>query len=270
MNYQCNLDMFEGPLDLLLHLIKEHKMDIYDIPIAEITRQYLEYLDMLSELNLEMVGEYLVIASEIAKIKSKTLLPIPETEEDALNGAGEDPRAELMRRLLEYQRYKEAAFDLRQKEYDQQQLFTRTGEVNLDDTEKELLIEANVFDLLTAFQKVLKEKSFLKNYDIEITTLSVSDRIADILEILNASDSVTFYSLFTVLNTRQEVIVTFLAVLELMRMQLIRSQQGKQFDVIRLYVAVDRKTQDEVLKEFFTAEENEIEPENDIWVLESF
>ena len=160
MNYQCNLDIFEGPLDLLLHLIKEQKMDIYDIRIAEITKQYLSYLDLLTELNLEMVGEYLVMAAELAKIKSKTLLPIPETEEDVLTAAGEDPRAELMRRLLEYQRYKEAAFELRQKEYDQQQLFSRTGEVVLENSEEELLIEANVYDLLTAFQKVLKEKSF--------------------------------------------------------------------------------------------------------------
>jgi len=257
MNYRCNLDIFEGPLDLLLHLIKEQKMDIYDISIADITRQYLAYLDLLSELNLEMVGEYLVVAAELAKIKSKTLLPIQETEEDALTAAGEDPRAELIRRLLEYQRYKEAAFELRQKEYDQQQLFTRTGEVVLDSSEEELLIEANVFDLLTAFQKVLKEKSFKKDYEILITTLSISDRINDILETLNVSESVTFDSLFTAFNTKQELIVTFLAVLELMRMQLIRSQQTRQFDVIRIYAAVGREVQTERLKEFYNTEEQD-------------
>ena len=162
-----------------------------------------------------------------------------------------------MRRLLEYQRYKEAAFELRQKEYDQQQLFSRTGEVILENSEEELLIEANVFDLLTAFQKVLNEKSFKKNYEIEVTTLSVSDRISGILEILNASESVTFDSLFTTLNAKQEVIVTFLAILELMRMQLIRSQQARQFDVIRIYAAVSRDVQEEVLKEFYDGEENE-------------
>ena len=238
-------------------------MDIYDIPIAEITKQYLDYLDLLSELNLEMVGEYLVMAAELAKIKSKTLLPTPETEEDALAAAGEDPRAELMRRLLEYQRYKEAAFELRQREYDQQQLFTRTGEVELSNSEEELLIEANVFDLLTAFQKVLKDKSFTKNFEIKVTTLSVSDCISDILEILNASDSVTFDSLFTVLDTKQEVIVTFLAILELMRMQLIRSQQGQHFDTIRLYMAVDRDAQAEIMKEYYDAEEKETLSQND-------
>ena len=258
MHYQCNLDIFEGPLDLLLHLIKEQKMDIYDIPILEITRQYLSYLDVISELNLETAGEYLIIAAELAKIKSKMLLPAPDTEEDDLTSAGEDPRAELMRRLLEYQRYKEAAFELRQKEYDQQQLFTRSGDVVLDKSEGELMIEANVFDLLTAFQKVLKEKSFKNNYEIKITTLSVSDRIGDILEILNTSESVTFDSLFTTLNTKQEVIVTFLAILELMRMHLIRSQHGQPFDVIRLYIAVDLETQEEILKDFYDSEEKEI------------
>ncbi len=255
MNYQCNLDIFEGPLDLLLHLIKEQKMDIYDIPVADITKQYLEYLDLLSELNLEMVGEYLVMAAELARIKSKTLLPAPETEEDALAAAGEDPRAELTRRLLEYKRYKEAAFELRQKEYDQQQLFPRNGELELEDTEQEVLVEANVFDLLTAFQKVIKEKSFKKNYEIKITTLSVSDQISGILEVLNASESVAFNSLFTELNTKQEIIVTFLAILELMRMQLIRCQQGKQFDAIRIYCVVDRETQEQILKDFQETEE---------------
>ena len=254
MSYQCNLDIFEGPLDLLLHLIKEHKMDIYDIPIAKITSQYLEYLDMLSELNLEMVGEYLVMASELAKIKSKTLLPTPETEEDVLAASGVDPRSELMRRLLEYQRFKDAAFDLRQKEYDQQQLFTRAGEVLLNDSKEELLIEVNVFDLLTAFQKVLKGKSFLKDYEVKVTILSVSDRIVGILETLNESNSITFHSLFTTLNSRQEVIVTFLAVLELMRLQLIRGQQNNQFDAIRLYVVVDKKIQEDVIKDFFSKE----------------
>jgi segregation and condensation protein A len=111
---------------------------------------------------------------------------------------------------------------------------------------------------LTAFQKVLKEKSFKSNYEIKITTLSVSDRIGDILELLNASESVTFDSLFTTLNTKQEVIVTFLAILELMRMQLIRSQQARPFDVIRLYVAVDLETQEEILKDFYDLEEKEI------------
>jgi segregation and condensation protein A len=114
-----------------------------------------------------------------------------------------------------------------------------------------------VFDLLTAFQKVLKDKSFTKNYEIKITTLSVSDRIGNILEILNTSDSVTFESFFTVLNSKQEVIVTFLAILELMRMQLIRSEQGKQFDTIRLYTSLDRDAQEKILEEYYDTVEKD-------------
>ena len=260
MNYQCKLDIFEGPLDLLLHLIKEQKMDIYDIPIADITRQYLEYLDLLRELDLELVGEYLVMAAELTKIKSKCLLPKPETEEEDLGG--EDPRAELARRLLEYQRYRDAAFELRKKEYDQQQLFSRKGEVRFakDDME-EPAIEASIFDLFSAFQKVLKQKEFRKDYEFKITALSVTERISYILEILNASESVTFESLFTPLNTKQEVIVTFLALLELMRLKLLSVEQACQFETIRLFAVADRETQEAVLREFHESPESEDVPD---------
>ena len=131
MTYQCKLKIFEGPLDLLLHLLKEQKMDIYDIPIAEITKQYLGYLELMQEMNLELVGEYLVMAAELARIKSKTLLPAPEIDEESDFSGGEDPRAELMRRLREYQRYRDAAFELRMKEHDRQQIFSRGGEIEI-------------------------------------------------------------------------------------------------------------------------------------------
>ena len=115
MAYKCKLKIFEGPLDLLLHLLKEQKMDICDIPIAEISKQYMQYLELMKEMNLELVGEYLVMAAELTRIKSKTLLPSPETDEEDDFGGGEDPRSELMRRLREYQRYRDAAFELRMK-----------------------------------------------------------------------------------------------------------------------------------------------------------
>jgi segregation and condensation protein A len=196
MTYRCKLDIFEGPLDLLLHLIKEQKMDIYDIPIAEITRQYMTYLEMMQELNLELVGEYLVMAAELTRIKSKVLLPAPETDEELDDGGGEDPRAELMRRLREYQRYRDAAFELRMKEHDHAQVFVRGGQLEIEgSSEANELVETSVFDLFKAYQKILDTKSFEKDYEIEITEMSVTDRIQHILEILNASESVTFESL---------------------------------------------------------------------------
>ena len=257
MSYQCKIDIFEGPLDLLLHLIKEQKMDIHDIPIAEITRQYVEYLGLMKELNLEIIGDYLVMAAELTRIKSKALLPVQETEAEE-GEQGVDPRAELTRRLLEYQRYKDAAFELRKREYERQQVFARGGEIEVEeDGSGSELIEASVFDLLNAFQNVLKNISFRKDFEIHVDTYSVADRINYILEILNASETITFESLFTALDNKQEVIVTFLALLELMRLKLLRVQQVKQFDAIRIYRTTDRETQEEVLTLYHESAEGE-------------
>ncbi len=256
MSYQFKLDFFEGPLDLLLFLIKEQKMDIQDIPIADISEQYLGYLNLMQDLNLEVAGEYLLMAAELTRIKSRTLLPAKLEEEEIDPDSGVDPRAELTRRLMEYQRYKEAAFQLRQREFDQSQVFSRSGEVAVDERE-ETLVDANVFDLLTAFQKMVQQKSFKKDYEIEVTILSVEDRIKYILEILNGAESVAFESLFTPINTRQEVIVLFLALLELMKLGLIRVQQVAQMETIRVYKTVDKAGQEEILQ---TYQESQSEP----------
>ncbi len=233
-------------------------MDIYDIPIAEITRQYMAYLEMMQELNLELAGEYLVMAAELTRIKSKVLLPAPEADDEWDADGGEDPRAELMRRLREYQRYRDAAFELRMKEHDQAQIFVRGGEIEIeDDGEAKELVDTSVFDLFKAYQKIMDAKSFAKDYEIEITEMSVTDQMQYILEILNASESVTFESMFTVLNKKQEVIVTFLAVLELMRLKLLRVQQANHFETIRIYKSADQATQDAILQDYHRAVDSE-------------
>ena len=251
MTYQLKLDIFEGPLDLLLHLIREQKMEIHDIPVAEISRQYLSYLDLMNELNLEVAGEYLVMAAELTRIKSKMLLPSHD-EEDGEDGI--DPRDELTRRLLEYQRYKGAAGDLRQLEYDRLQLFSRGSEIQVEEGEEEIVMDATVFDLFSAFKQVLSRKTFKEDIEIKITTLSVSERINRVLDVLNEHESVTFESLFADNRTKQEVIVTFLALLELMRMSLIRVQQGAHFETIRVYRTSDRETQEEALRDYSDAD----------------
>jgi len=257
MTYRCNIEIFEGPLDLLLHLIKEQKMDIHDIAIAVITRQYMDTIDLMQDLNLEVAGEYLIMAAELTRIKSKVLLPVQEQELEE-GEEGQDPRAELMRRLQEYQRYKEAAFELRVREHDRQQVFVRGGDVLVDeDSGEEMIQEASAFDLLNAFQKILKNKEFKKDYEVELSTFSVSDRLTHILEILNAAKTITFDSLFTVLNTRQELIVTFLALLETMRLKLVRIQQAKRFDPIRLYLVSDQETQAQILEQYHSSTEVE-------------
>lgn len=248
MTCQFKIDIFEGPLDLLLYLLRESKLDIVDIPISDITKQYVEYIDLMQELNLEVAGEYLIMAAELTRIKSRMLLPKAPVEEGGEEGP--DPRAELARRLLEYQRYKNAAFELRNKEHERQQIFLRGSEVLLEEEGDDTLVDATVFDLFAAFKKIMEEKQLDPSYEIEINTLSVSDRIHYLLEILNASESVTFQSLFTVINTKQEIIVTFLAMLELMRLKLARVQQGDHYDTIRVYVAADRETQAQVMKDY--------------------
>tara|TARA_B100000686_G_C16615677_1_gene876325 strand:- start:248 stop:1033 length:786 start_codon:yes stop_codon:yes gene_type:complete len=253
--YQFKLDIFEGPLDLLLFLIKEQKMDIYDIPIADVTKQYMDYLELIQELNLDVAGEYLIMAAELARVKSKTLLPHDPEATEEMDDEGIDPRDELTRRLLEYQRYKEAAFDLRHKEYERQQVFTRQSPM-LPQVDHELPPgNANVFDLLVAFQKFIKGRDFKEEYEVKITTLSVSDRLESILEILNASKTVTFDSMFTVLNVKRELIVTFLALLELIRLRLVQVEQAGQFETIRLYLSSSKEEQGLAIRVYREAEE---------------
>lgn len=252
MTYQLKLDIFEGPLDLLLHLIKEQKMDIYDIPLVDVTRQYLEYIEMMEDMNLELAGDYLVMAAELARIKSIELLPAPPGEEGAEEG--QDPRAELTRRLLEYQRYKSVASQLREREIERQQIFSRGQKVVLEEGQAEDLVDTSVFDLFSAFKKVLEKKSFRKDYEIKITTLSVSERIERLLDLLNERESMVFDSLFEDINTRPEVIATFLALLELMRMNLVRVQQIDPYQTIRIYLTSDLERQQEALKVFQDSE----------------
>ena len=255
-SHQFKLDIFEGPLDLLLFLIKEQKMDIYDIPIAEITKQYMDYLELIQELNLDVAGEYLLMSAELTRIKSKTLLPRDPKESAEIENEGIDPRDELISRLLEYQRYKEAAFELRQKEYDRQQVFTRQGPSKPQVNNELQPNEANVFELLVAFEKFVRSRKFKEDYEVKITTLSVSDRLASILEILNASETVTFDSMFTMLSTKEEVIVTFLAILELIRLKLVQVEQTNHFETIRVYLSSNKEEQDEAIRVYRQTEYN--------------
>lgn len=223
------LSAFEGPLDLLLHLIKENKIDIYDIPIVEITRQYLDYLEMMKELNLEIAGEFLVMAATLIYIKSKMLLP---PDEEGVEQPLEDPRTELVQRLLEYQKFKEAALSLREREDIWKNIFRRQPRAEDYDNEPELFLsEVSLFDLISAFKKFLIEAP---EQVIEITreTLTVSDKINFIMEKLDREDSIRFEDLFKENPTKIVLIVTFLALLELIRLGLVKAYQEKTFGSI--------------------------------------
>jgi len=223
---------FEGPLDLLLHLIRENKIDIYDIPIVDITRQYMVYIELMKELNLEIAGDYLVMAATLIHIKSRTLLPPAEEEAEEPE---EDPRSELVMRLLEYQTYKESSLSLRKREEIWKNVFHRgLPDKNEFEFEPEpVLFEANVFDLISAFQKML-EKAPEQNLEITRETLTVADKINYIVEQIENVDGVRFEDLFEEGFTKVTLLVTFLAVLEVVRLGLVKIYQESAFGLIWL------------------------------------
>jgi segregation and condensation protein A len=229
-SYAVKLPIFEGPLDLLLHLIKTNEINIYDIPIALITQQYLDYLKMMKTLNLSIAGEFIVMAATLIYIKSKTLLP---PEETPLDEKEEDPRAELVRRLLEYKQFKEAASSLADREEEWRDVFRREGkEKNGHDV---TLTDLSLFDLLDALQKVMERVPSKRSVDILIDELTVKDRMSVILSELESSDGIDFLSLFDEDATRYAIIVTFLALLELIRLRLLFIRQDEQFGPIRIF-----------------------------------
>ncbi len=242
---KVKLEIFEGPLDLLLHLIKKNEIDIYDIPITVITQQYLEYLEMMKSLNLDVAGEFLLMAATLLHIKSKMLLPPseePAGEEEKEEGA-EDPRAELVRRLLEYQRFKEAGWDLAQGFLLDREVFARKffAEKFLEGSEEALAGEATLFDLLEAMKKILQGIPPEEFQEISLDHLNIKEKIHRIMEYLWEKESLTFGELFTPTSQRGEIIVTFLALLELLRLRMIKVYQAESFGMIRIFAPIDRE-----------------------------
>lgn len=230
--YNVNInDIFEGPMDLLVHLIKKHEVDIYDIPIALITQQYLEYLQWLKAMNIDVAGDFIVMASTLAKIKSRMLLPAQEEENDE-----EDPRMEIVKPLEEYLRMKSAAEKLAARNLLGEDIFIRTPgrEDQLIEREAQM-IKVGLFELIDAFQKILKTSSPQQRVDITADTISVRDRIVQIIEIFETRSSVTFNEIFSENMDRSDIVVSFLAILEMVRLSLIRIVQNTQNGIIRLF-----------------------------------
>jgi len=231
--YTVRLETFEGPLDLLLHLIQKNEVDIFNIPIALITEQYLETLNVLKVLNLDIAGEYLLMASTLLHIKSRMLLPtaIEEEEEEE----GKDPRAELVRRLLEYQKYKEAAAELERRPMLDRDVFVRLVLADEEDSRKEERIEVNLFELLDVFRQVLERAKPETFHEVILDRLSVEEKVQDILSLLQRENrSIAFHLLFPEQASRRVIIVTFLAILELVKGKLIRIFQLAPFETIRI------------------------------------
>jgi segregation and condensation protein A len=244
VQYSVKLDAFEGPLDLLLHLINRYEIDIYDIPMAELTEQYLLYIYAMQELKLDNASEYLVMAATLLEIKSKMLLPKQEEElfdDDLELELGEDPREELMQRLIEYRKYKEAADDLKHLEEERGQMFTRApsdlSEFN-SDTKEVVSLDVSLYDMLGAFQKLLRRKKLQKPLQTKITRqeIPIDTRMKQIvaeLGSLRPNERKNFMSLFPY-EDKEHIVVTFLALLELMKKNSIVIEQENNFSDIFL------------------------------------
>jgi segregation and condensation protein A len=235
--YRIKLDSFEGPLDLLVHLIRKNEVNVYDIPIALITEQYLSYIELMQELNLDVAGEFLVMASTLIHIKSKMLLPRPETAAGDVDPE-EDPREALVRRLLEHQKFKAAAELLHERETVRSAQFTRPDVRVADavDADYEPELEVDLFSLLTAFKGVLERASRKPRMVIPPEQISIEDRMHQLLGRLSETEACGFEDLFADGDgSRPFMIVTFLAVLEMIRLKLIRVFQSGSFGAIRVY-----------------------------------
>jgi segregation and condensation protein A len=233
MSYKIKLEMFEGPLDLLLYLVKKDHLNIYDIPIAKVTEQYLQYIELMRLLDLNIAGEFLVMAATLIQIKSKMLLPAEENQEVQEE---EDPRQELIKRLLEYEKFKEIAQNLREREVNQQEIFKRP---KLDSKEEqqagaETYFEASLFDLITAFSQALEDVPKEIFYEVVKDEFTIEDKVHTILHMMLVENSVQLSKLFKEAKHKVEIVVTFLAVLELIRMKEIIARQKGLFGEIEI------------------------------------
>jgi segregation and condensation protein A len=229
---QVFLEAFEGPLDLLLYLIRRQNIDILDIPIAEITKQYVQYIELMHELQLELAGEYLLMAAMLAEIKSRMLLPRPEAEEDE----EEDPRAELIRRLQEYERYKKAAEDISELPRLERDVFVASA----DAPERKVvtqLPDVTLKELLLAFHDVLKRAEMFSNLHMQREPLSVRQRMSEILSRVKAGSFTGFADLFDPEEGRMGVAVTFIALLELLRESVVEVVQADEFAPLHVRAA---------------------------------
>ena len=235
MFYRVKLGVFEGPLDLLLHLVKKNEVELPDIPIAVITDQYLAYLDLLKQLDLDIAGEYLIMAATLLHLKSRLLLPVEATPEEE---DSEDPRAELARQLLEYQRFKEAAQVLISRDMLDRDVFTRPPLCGEQTGAEDVAYDLSLGDLLDALQDVIKRTDSEEAQQIILEHISLRDQLCAVLDILREKREVFFHDLFPPGTTRLQVFVIFLAVLELVRNRIIRVGQEEMFGPIVTSLAV--------------------------------
>ncbi len=237
IRYNVRLDLFEGPIDLLLHLIRKNRVDIYDIPIASITEQYLEYIKVMKELNLDLAGEYLLMAATLIHIKSKMLVPLENVDDESPGDEPEDPRAELVRKLLDYQRYKEVSAYFSECDMMSRDVFpSGSNEVAHLKSEFEStgIIDVSLFHLIEALQSVIKKSKEKIIHEVTAERLSIRDKLAELTERLKNDSMFLFTALFEETATKPVIIITFLALLELMKLKMAKVVQTERFGPIRV------------------------------------
>lgn len=229
-NYKVELEVFSGPLDLLLYLIRKEEVDIYDIPISRITKQYLKYMGMIKSLNLEIAGEFILMAATLIRIKTRLLLPRDENDTEE-----EDPREELIMALVEYKKYKEAGEILREKALDEERKFVPQSTVASIEGRVDLLPATTVFDMLMAFREVMSAKRDESFHEVGAEEASIEDRMKVVLEYLAERQFATFRELFADIPHKVVAVVTFIALLELARTRRLRLMQSFPFTELRIY-----------------------------------
>jgi len=236
MTYKVKLDTFEGPLDLLLFLIKKNEVDIYDIPVSKITQQFLEYLDIIKLLDIEFASDFILLASTLLRIKAQMLLPKPSIEED--EEVVEDPRQELVYRLLEYKRFKDVAENLSEKEEFARNLYTRGSfKIESPGFADELVDERadiSLFDLVTAFKTIVEKNKKVVVHRVRILNVNLEERIEFVISKIKEYGEINFTALFEPTDDKLVWIVTFIAILELVKNQVIMALQSETFGEIIL------------------------------------
>ncbi|WP_077621678.1 segregation/condensation protein A [Sediminibacillus massiliensis] len=241
--YEVKTEAFEGPLDLLLHLINQYEIDIYDIPVAQITEQYMNYIHTMQQLELNIASEYLVMAATLLAIKSQLLLPnqVVEAEEEEYE---EDPRDELMHRLIEYRKYKQAADELKERELEANQIYTRPPKVLEESNSKSPVVpgDVSIYDMIAAMNKVMERKKWNQPMETKIqrTEIPIKVRMEEILTAVRKSESGIHFDQLFPQRSRSHVVVTFMAILELMKGKEIYCVQEKHFDELIIYNMGDR------------------------------
>jgi len=243
-DYRVNLEVFEGPLDLLIHLIKKNDMDIYDIPIAFVLEEYMRYIDTIRELDIDLAGEFLLMAAELAHIKSRLLLPEEGGEAEADEA---DPRSDLVRRLLEYQRYKEASHEFAERAMLGRDVFKQLAPETID-AEVEGPVEGDVYELVEAFSRLLAKVPKEEIHDVSVDRISVNDRIYQIVGVLKDRATISLDEMLPERPVRYDIVITFIALLEMCRLRMVRVYQSSVCGALHVQGTMEEVSEEDMMR----------------------